>query len=225
MTNQLIDIPVKKTFLKGELTYLSDSTGIVIFVHGSGSSQFSPRNRYVAQYLNDQGFSTLLFDLLSPNEGQNKDLIFDISLLSDRLQSVTEWMREDFRFHDINFGFFGASTGSASAIRVASILGEDVIQAVVSRGGRPDLSEKYLHLLKSPTLFIVGENDKEVLKLHNVAFTKVRCTKKLSVIEGATHLFEETGTLEKVAEQAADWFRKFLLWPATHVGKDFINER
>ncbi|WP_020403284.1 dienelactone hydrolase family protein [Gracilimonas tropica] len=225
MNHQLIDIPIEQNTLQGELSHSTDSAGLIIFSHGSGSSRLSPRNKFVAQYLNEQGFSTLLFDLLTPDEDQRKERRFDIELLSSRLISVTKWLRKDPEFQLLNFGFFGASTGSASAIQAASILGDDLIQAVVSRGGRPDLARKFLKQLKSPLLLLVGEYDDVVLELNEIAYNMISSPKKLKVIPGATHLFEEAGTLERVAEEASNWFRKYLYWPTVSIQKDFIDER
>ncbi|MBD3616298.1 MAG: dienelactone hydrolase family protein [Gracilimonas sp.] len=224
MTNMLIDIPVHDMVLKGDLIHFTNSAGLIIFSHGSGSSRLSPRNRKVAQILNKKGFSTFLFDLLSPEEATRKEKRFDIELLSKRLLTVAEWFKNDFRFKDLNIGLFGASTGSASAIQAATTLGEGIIQAVVSRGGRPDLAKRYLKLLKTPTLLLVGGNDKLVLELNEIAYNIMTCPKKLTVIEGASHLFEEPGTLEQVAEEASSWFRQYLFWPTIKVSKDFIDE-
>lgn len=220
MFSQLIDISFQEIILKGELTHVSDSSGLIIFSHGSGSSRLSPRNKLVAQKLNENGFSTLLFDLLTPNEDSIIEKRFDIELLSERLVTVTEWVKNDFRFKDLNVGIFGASTGSASAIQAAAILGNDMVQAVVSRGGRTDLAMKYLRQLKTPILFIVGEKDRTVLELNEIAYNIIKCPKRMTIIKEATHLFEEPGTLEQVAEEASSWFSQYLLWPIINVSKD-----
>lgn len=217
MTNQLIDIPVNDISLIGELSLIPDSKGLIIFSHGSGSSRVSPRNRYIAHKLNDVRFSTLLFDLLTPYEDQTRASRFDIDLLSERLQKVTEWLKEDFKFRNMSFGYFGASTGAASAIRAAIVLGEDIVQAVVSRGGRPDMAFNYLNELECPVLLLVGEKDAKVLELNQKAYEVLSSSKKISLIPRATHLFEKIGTLEQVAEEATEWFQQYLLQPTTQL--------
>ena len=225
MASKKIDIPLQDVILKGDLFHPKNSGGLIIFSHGSGSSRLSPRNRSVADYLKEKGFSTLLFDLLTPIEDQKKKFRFDIQLQSNRLIHVTKWIKDDARFKKLNTGFFGASTGAAAAIQAASMLGEDIIQAIVSRGGRPDLAKKYLSRLSSPILLIVGELDEVVLELNEIAYNMISCPKELTLIPNATHLFEEPGTLEEVTYATADWFRRYLYWPTIQIKKEFIDER
>ena len=188
--------------------------GIVLFAHGSGSSRLSPRNRYVANVLNEQRLGTLLTDLLTPTEEdidrKTRHLRFDIPLLANRLKRITAWVRQnpDTRGYDI--GYFGASTGAAAALIAAAhpvpVISSPVISAIVSRGGRPDLAAKFLPQVKAPTLLIVGEHDPEVLSLNKQALARLNDESRLDVIPRATHLFEEPGALEDVAHLAADWF-------------------
>ncbi len=187
--------------LGGELNMPPDAKGAVLFAHGSGSSRFSPRNTYVAGVLQQHGMGTLLFDLLTPEEDENYSTRFDIGLLARRLLIATEWMRDKAS----RLGYFGASTGAAAALVAASKA--QGIQAIVSRGGRPDLAgETALRHVKSPTLLIVGSHDYGVIELNQEAYELMGCEKKMILIEGATHLFEEPGTLEQAAKQAAAWF-------------------
>lgn len=208
-----ISIPVQNVIMNGDLFIPENASGLVIFAHGSGSSRFSTRNRFVAKYLNEAGIGTLLFDLLSEKEEQideyTAEYRFNIELLSQRLVSATEWVLSQKNLQDLKIGYFGASTGAAAALIGASQLSDD-ISAVVSRGGRPDLAEGYLGLVKAPTLFIVGGNDYEVIQLNESAYEQLRCQCRMEIIPGATHLFVEEGALEAVAEVAKNWFTEHL---------------
>ncbi|MEW6721738.1 MAG: alpha/beta family hydrolase [Candidatus Micrarchaeota archaeon] len=192
--------------LEGTLVIPRRAKGIVIFAHGSGSSRLSPRNNYVARELERNGMGTLLFDLLSTEEDYVYENRFDIPLLSKRLVAATEWLMKLPQTKGKKLGYFGSSTGSAAALMAASGLGSG-ISAVVSRGGRPDLAMMSLGRLKTPTLLIVGGNDDVVIQLNQDAYMHMQCRKEMSIIPGAGHLFEEPGTLEEVAKQAAKWFR------------------
>ncbi len=191
--------------LAGYLTVPENAPEIVVFVHGSGSSRHSPRNRHVAGVLNDAGLGTLLFDLLTPEEELDRANIFDIGLLARRLAEVTRWLRAQPRAAGAAVGYFGASTGAAAALWAAAEPGAD-IAAVVSRGGRPDLARPRLAAVTAPTLLIVGGRDEVVLDLNRRAQAELRCENDLAVVPGATHLFEEPGTLEAAAALARDWF-------------------
>jgi len=179
--------------------------GIVLFAHGSGSGRLSPRNKFVAQGLRQNGIATLLFDLLTEEEADDRRNVFDIALLAERLSMATSWVRQDSETARLNIGYFGASTGAAAALVAAAAEG-DRVAAVVSRGGRPDLAGAALVAVKAPTLLIVGGNDTEVLGLNRAALAELHCPKQLSVVPGATHLFEEPGALEAVVEHARGWF-------------------
>ena len=191
--------------LAGYLAVPEGARGIVVFVHGSGSSRHSPRNRYVAGVLNDAGLGTLLFDLLTPEEELDRANVFDIGLLARRLAEVTGWLRAQPPAAQAAVGYFGASTGAAAALRAAAEPGAG-IAAVVSRGGRPDLARPRLAAVTAPTLLIVGGSDEVVLDLNRRAQAELRCENDLAVVPGATHLFEEPGTLEAAAALARDWF-------------------
>jgi putative phosphoribosyl transferase len=191
--------------LAGQLTVPEGARGAVVFVHGSGSSRHSPRNRYVAGLLNQAGLATLLFDLLTPDEELDRANVFDVELLAGRLQGVTAWLRNEREARGLPVGYFGASTGAAAALWAAAEPGSDVA-AVVSRGGRPDLAGPRLADVRAPTLLIVGERDQVVLDLNRRARAQLRCPSRLDVVAGATHLFEEPGTLRAAAGQARDWF-------------------
>lgn len=204
-----VTVPVGKVDLKGELIIPADATAIIIFSHGSGSGRLSPRNQMVAKYLHQKNFGTFLFDLLTEIEDRSYYNRFDIDLLTKRLISVSEWLAEQPAAKGCCFGYFGASTGGASALRAASY--QSQIKAVVSRGGRPDLTMDNLPNVNAPTLLIVGGMDHDVLRLNKEAYMQLNCEKKLEVIEGATHLFEEPGKMEIVSRLAADWFEKHLL--------------
>lgn len=211
MNPQLVSIPADEVHLEGMLELPAVAHGVVLFAHGSGSSRHSPRNNYVAQVLHDKGIGTLLLDLLTVSEDLDYQTRFDIALLTHRLLLASRWVR----MHTpptrrLLIGYFGASTGAAAALQAAAALGED-IGAVVSRGGRPDLAGTHaLAKVKSPTLLLVGSRDEEVLELNRQAYARLHCTKELVIVPGATHLFEEAGTLEQVATQAAGWFNQYL---------------
>jgi putative phosphoribosyl transferase len=199
--------------LHGNLLVPERARGLVAFAHGSGSSRHSPRNRYVASALRDAGLATLLFDLLTLDE-EAEDLIsgrqrFDIGLLARRLVGVTDWLQTNQPTRRLKLGYFGASTGAAAALVAAAERAEEV-GAVVSRGGRPDLAAPVLDRVKAPTLLIVGGNDYPVIDMNRQALARLRTEKKLVIVPGATHLFEEPGTLEQVAKLAGDWFVKHL---------------
>ena len=185
------------------------SEALVIFSHGSGSSRFSPRNMYVADVLNKAGIATVLADLLTPEEDQVYDNRFDIELLTQRLISVTSAVIDNPELRKKKMGYFGASTGAASALKAAARLGEE-IGAVVSRGGRPDLAVDEIAEVTAPVLLIVGGLDSDVMRLNEIAFGKIRSEKRMKVVPGATHLFEEPGKMEKVALYARDWFLQYL---------------
>jgi len=189
----------------GVLTIPENRHGIVAFAHGSGSSRLSPRNRQVAQQLNDDGFATLLFDLLTPEEETDRSNVFDIGLLAGRLTAATHWLRGQPGLGQLSVGYFGASTGAAAALRAAAEPGSG-IAAVVSRGGRPDLAGPALGSVRAATLLIVGGLDDRVLALNVEAQTLLRAENQLAVVPGATHLFPEPGALEQVAGLARDWF-------------------
>lgn len=195
--------------LSGDLRLPAEAAGVVIFAHGSGSGRHSPRNRQVAASLNEAGFATLLFDLLTEAEEGDREKVFDIELLTERLLAVTAWAREEESLAGLPAGYFGASTGAAAALRAAARLGGEV-RAVVSRGGRPDLAADSLGEVVSPTLLIVGGADWQVLELNERAAERLSCERDLAVVPGATHLFEEPGALERVSELAADWFARTL---------------
>lgn len=209
LSTQAIQIPVSDARLPGDLTLPEGAKGIVIFSHGSGSSRKSPRNRYVAEQLQESGMATLLLDLLTEREDEVYETRFDIDFLSSRLAEVAQWAMENPSTRGLNVGFFGASTGAASALRVAAELGESV-KAVVSRGGRPDLAGGALGSVTAPTLFIVGGLDFGVIELNQAAFEQLKCTKKMTIVPGATHLFEEPGKLEEAARLAGEWFEEYL---------------
>lgn len=189
----------------GHLHIPENHKGLVVFSHGSGSSRYSPRNRFVSELLNQHGFATFLVDLLTEREDADEMKRFDISLLTHRLLDVVRFFMDDTEVRFDRIALFGASTGSASALRVAAMLGDDVF-AVVSRGGRPDLAYDALDAVISPTLLIVGGNDSLVLGLNKRAMMRLRCEKKLVVVPGATHLFEERGAMEMVARESIAWF-------------------
>ncbi len=199
--------------LEGDLRLPDNPTGLVVFAHGSGSSRHSPRNRHVADVLHQSGMGTLLMDLLTVDEEAvdqyTRHLRFDINLLSQRLVAATDWLKEDPELTGMSLGYFGASTGAAAAI-IAAAHRPEHIGAVVSRGGRPDLAGASLALIKAPTLLIVGGDDYAVIDLNQQAYARMNCEKRLEIVPGATHLFEEPGTLDKAAELAADWFGQYL---------------
>jgi dienelactone hydrolase len=198
--------------LNGELAMPNGATGVVLFAHGSGSSRHSPRNQFVARTIRETGVGTLLFDLLSSEEesldASSGVLRFDISLLARRLRDATRWIQSEFDY--LRVGYFGASTGGGAALVAAAQSGE-AIGAVVSRGGRPDLAGDFLGRVKSPSLLIVGGRDTPVIQMNQYAYAQLRCEKRLEIVRGATHLFQEPGALEQVARLAADWFRDHLI--------------
>lgn len=213
MIEKLVRIPAGRVHIEGMLEVPDHARGLVLFAHGSGSSRHSPRNNYVAQVLRDDGIGTLLMDLLTPDEDANYQTRFDIPLLTDRLLAATRWVGSEADTKDLAIGYFGASTGAAAALQAAC--GDAAISAVVSRGGRPDLAgAPYLRQVACPTLLLVGGWDDVVIGLNQEAYDLMHCPKQLVIVPGATHLFEEPGTLEEVARQAAAWFKRYLQPPA-----------
>lgn len=204
-----LKIEIGKVALEADLWIPEMVTGLVIFSHGSGSSRLSKRNRFVASILHKEKLATLLFDLLTEEEDQVYEARFNIDLLTQRLIEVTRQMEMNPMTSHLPKGLFGASTGAASALMAAAELGNE-IKAVVSRGGRVDMAMERLEKISAPTLFIVGEEDDVVVQLNEKAFKRLECTKKMEIIPGATHLFEEPGTLEEVARLTAQWFKKYL---------------
>jgi dienelactone hydrolase len=205
-----VSIPIDRDTHPGDLTLPEQPRGVVIFAHGSGSSRLSVRNRAVAQRLNEHGFATLLFDLLTPLEDQDYEQRFDIDLLARRLQQATLWALQQPVLQNLPVGFFGASTGAAAALRAAARMGK-AIAAVVSRGGRPDLADRDLPNVCAPTLLVVGGDDDAVIELNRLALKNLVCPKALRLVPGAGHLFEESGALSKVAEFAGAWFKEHLV--------------
>ena len=203
-----VRIPEGKIFLDGDLIIPASASVIIIFSHGSGSSRFSKRNRAVAVKLNEKNFGTLLFDLLTEEEDADYYNRFNIDLLSKRLIHVTQWLEQQPVARHCRFGYFGASTGAASALQAAAHLSN--IMAVVSRGGRPDLAMYHLPQVNAPTLLIFVSLDKEVIELNKKAMEILTCPKELSIVEGASHLFEEPGKMNKVSALAISWFEKYL---------------
>lgn len=204
-----IRLVVGDSYVAGDLIVPANAQGLVIFAHGSGSSRLSPRNRVVATALNEAGFATLLFDLLTAAEAGRRELVFDIALLAQRLELVTHWAQEEPATRALPIGYFGASTGAAAALRAAAVAG-DAVRAVVSRGGRPDMAGEFLPNVSAPTLLIVGSNDPEVLELNRRAAAMLNCAHHLDIVPGAGHLFEEPGTLEVVQHLAARWFTDYI---------------
>ncbi|OIR03077.1 putative phosphoribosyl transferasec [mine drainage metagenome] len=207
--SKLAQVRVETGVLEGMLEIPPQACGMVLFAHGSGSSRLSPRNNYVARVLREAGMGTLLIDLLTHDEDRNYDTRFDIALLTRRLIQATEWLRADPLSGGFAIGYFGASTGAAAALRAAALRQD--IAAVVSRGGRPDMAgDEQLQQVKAPTLLLVGGFDDAVIGLNRQAYAHLNCKKALIIVPGATHLFEEPGTLEEVARLATDWFRLHL---------------
>ena len=210
---QLVAVTLGGVALKGNLQVPINALGVVLFAHGSGSSRYSPRNRYVAQVLRQAGLATLLLDLLTSSEEavdrRTLHLRFNISLLASRLVGATDWLRQYPATASLKIGYFGASTGSAAAL-VAAAERPEVIGAIVSRGGRPDLARAALPFVQAPTLLIVGGNDLPVIDMNRQALALLQTEKQLEIVPSATHLFEEPGTLEQVAGLASDWFERFL---------------
>lgn len=213
MKTQEIVIPVETSQIRGDLTLIPQSKSLVVFAHGSGSSRHSIRNKFVADILHQAHLSTFLFDLLTEQEDAidqyTREFRFDIPLLATRLNLVTQWLQNNKQTAVLKIGYFGSSTGAAAALIAAAQLPKN-ISAVVSRGGRVDLAAEFLNRVQCPTLFIVGQLDYEVIKLNEFAYTKLQCTKELSIIANATHLFDEPGTLQEAAILAKNWFVKFL---------------
>jgi dienelactone hydrolase len=205
-----IDIPLSYVTLKGNLIIPEEATGIVVFSHGSGSSRFSTRNIMVAELMQKQKIGTLIFDLLTVEEDSVYENRFNIDLLVSRLIETTEWLMNYNEAKDLSIGYFGASTGAASALRAAAYFG-DTIKAVVSRGGRPDLALSALHQVMAPTLLIVGGMDVSVIKMNKRAYDELRCPKEIKIVSGATHLFEEPEKLMEVADLATNWYTTHLV--------------
>jgi putative phosphoribosyl transferase len=216
---RLVQISAGQTTLEGNLVIPKNSRGIVLFAHGSGSGRHSPRNKYVAEVLQDAGIATLLIDLLTEEEEeidlQTRHLRFDIDLLAQRLIEATDWLKQEqnIQTKDLSVGFFGASTGAAAAL-VAAAQRQKIVKAIVSRGGRPDLAgSENLSRVQAPTLLIIGGNDEPVIEMNKDAFKQLtnlednEKKKKIVIVPGATHLFEEPGKLEEVADLAKDWFQ------------------
>jgi len=208
MNKLKINLELTDVSLPANLNQPPEPEALVIFAHGSGSSRLSPRNSFVADALNQRNITTLLVDLLTPGEDEAAETRFNIDFLTDRLIRVTEKALEQIAFDHLPIGFFGASTGAAAALDASAFLG-GTIKAVVCRGGRPDLA-KNLQQISAPTLLIVGSNDTQVINLNEQAYTQFKGEKRIEIIQGATHLFEEPGTLDQVANLAADWFEVHL---------------
>ncbi len=208
-----VKIPIGSKQLTGDLTLPPDAKGIVLFAHGSGSSRMSPRNQLVARFLQDTQTATLLLDLLTPEEDSvdihTREWRFNIPLLTERLLSATDWISTFVETRHLTIGYFGASTGAAAALCAAAEMGT-CVRALVSRGGRPDLAGQALSRVQCPSLFIVGGNDYGVIELNQHAFDLLQCQKKIELIPGATHLFEESGALEEVGRMASLWFSEYL---------------
>ncbi|MGQ9555817.1 MAG: dienelactone hydrolase family protein, partial [Anaerolineae bacterium] len=209
----LVSVPVDSVALEGNLVLPAVAQAVVLFAHGSGSSRHSPRNRYVAQELRRGGLGTFLIDLLTPQEEKidlrTRQFRFDIGLLATRLVGVTDWLTQQPLTCQLKIGYFGASTGAAAALAAAARRSQ-AVSAIVSRGGRPDLAGSALLLVQAPTLLIVGGYDFPVISMNQEALTQLRAEKRLEIIPGATHLFEEPGALEKVAQLARDWFEHYM---------------
>lgn len=210
---QTVRIPVGSVTLEGNLAIPEGAQGIVVFAHGSGSSRHSPRNRFVARVLQESGIATLLMDLLTAEEEAidmtTRHLRFDIPLLAERLTGAIDWLKLQPTTRGLSIGLFGASTGAAAALLAAVARPDDVV-AIVSRGGRPDLARQALERVRAPTLLIVGGRDEPVIALNEEAMAMLRAPKRLAIVPGATHLFEEPGALEQVAQLAAEWFSRYL---------------
>ena len=204
-----LKIPAGEVELPGELAIPENATGIIIFSHGSGSNRFSPSNNYVANILRGEGFATLLFNLLTKEEDLDYEMRFDVSLMTDRLEQVTNWVTKNTITRELCIGYYGASSGAASALSATSRLG-DVISAVVSRSGRPDLAMQHLLEVKAPTLLIVGRLDENVAQLNRRSLRHLAGVRKLAIVPGATHFFSEPGKLDEVARLSANWYQKYL---------------
>lgn len=214
----LVSVTADSVRLQGTLTLPVNAQGIVLFAHGSGSSRFSPRNRYVAGVLQQARLATLLIDLLTPEEEaidiRTRHLRFDIGLLAGRLVGATDWLRQNSTTGHLQIGYFGASTGSAAAL-LAATERPQAVKAIVSRGGRPDLAGSALSRVQAPTLLIVGGHDFPVIGMNRNALAQLQTEKQLEIVPGATHLFEEPGTLETVARLASQWFQRYLMPAST----------
>jgi len=217
ITAQPVEISAGAAALNGDLRIPLGARGLVVFAHGSGSSRFSTRNRQVAEFLDGQGFATLLLDLLTPQEEaidiRTRQYRFDIERLGPRVSAAADWARRQAELRDLPVGCFGASTGAAAAL-IAAAERPEAIGAVVSRGGRPDLAGDALPLVKAPTLLIVGGDDEPVIEMNRDAMRQMQAHVELEIVPGATHLFEEPGTLEQVERLAAAWFTRYLGRPA-----------
>jgi putative phosphoribosyl transferase len=211
---RLVQVPAGTVTLDGNLTLPEYAQAIVLFAHGSGSSRHSPRNRYVARVLNEAKLATLLIDLLTLHEEvidtRTAHLRFDIDLLAERLVDATDWLTQFPDTKHLPIGYFGASTGAAAALAAAAVR-PDVVGAVVSRGGRPELAGSALPRVRAPTLLIVGGDDRQVIELNRAGLAQLRCEKQLVIVPAATHLFEEPGALDEVARLARDWFQRYLI--------------
>lgn len=207
--NELVQIEAEGVKLAGNLSVPKNATGVVLFAHGSGSSRLSPRNNFVASVLRNSGLGTLLMDLLTEEEDLDYETRFDISLLSKRLAAATAWLASNEKSRGLKIGYFGASTGAAAAIEASCVVTQE-ISAIVSRGGRPDLAPEFLQKIKAPTLLIVGGRDNVVIELNRKAYKEINAEKEMVIVPGATHLFDEPGTLEEVAGLASRWFNKYL---------------
>jgi putative phosphoribosyl transferase len=210
--DRLVKVPAPGVLLEGQLILPAAAEGLVLFAHGSGSSRHSPRNSFVARTLQGAGLGTLLMDLLTRTEDAVYETRFDIDLLTDRLEAATRWLQAEPATGSLRLGYFGSSTGAAAALRAAADLGS-AIGAVVSRGGRPDLAGPLTGRVQAPTLLIVGGQDGEVLELNWKAYDELTADRRLTIVPGATHLFEEPGALDEVARLAADWFTRYLAAP------------
>lgn len=208
-TERSVEIPSGRRRLSGILRVPPGAAGAVAFAHGSGSGRFSPRNQFVARVLQEAGLATLLLDLLEEEEAEDRQKVFDIELLAERLQSAGDWLRQQPDTKFLRIGYFGASTGAGAAL-VAAARNPAPVAAVVSRGGRPDLARAYLPAVQAPTLLIVGGCDDVVIELNELARRQLRCPKEMVIVPGATHLFEELGALEEVARLAKEWFVRYL---------------
>lgn len=208
-----VRLPIGAATLEGDLAIPEDAEGIVLFAHGSGSSRHSPRNRMVARALREDGLATLLMDLLTPPEetidNVTRHLRFDIPLLAERVAGAADWLMQNPATGHLKIGYFGASTGAAATL-VAATERSEFVRAIVSRGGRPDLAMRALPRIQAPTLLIVGENDSVVVEMNREAFRQIRAEKRLEIVAGASHLFEEPGTLEEVTRLASEWFQRYL---------------
>jgi putative phosphoribosyl transferase len=219
--NQSLTIEIDDITLEGHLVVPEDAKGLVIFSHGSGSSRFSPRNNFIAQQLQRKGLATFLPDLLTRKEDPLHR--FNIKLLAERLVIITRYLQDEKDCMHLPIGFFGASTGAASSLVAAAVLKSEV-KAVVSRGGRPDLAEEYIQKVSAPTLLIVGEFDGDVIQLNRIASEEFKVNRVLEIIPGATHLFEEPGALEKVAELSVKWFCRYLPQSVVTIKKSTVYE-